>query len=215
MSDATLVSSERIDRAIILLRGQKVILDSELAVLYGVETRVLLQSVRRNIVRFPPDFMFQLTVEEVERSRSQIVILNGGGAPTAPSPEGHEAPKRGHNIKYLPYAFTQSCGLSFAFGRCSGQTPISAGRSSRSRRNTMPSSRSSSMPSAGSWSRLESRRAVSVSARIDRETGSYLTRRNRTAKRGAPSRGRNVSNEASIRQPAGRSVSPIGVEESA
>ena len=64
---------ERIEKAILLVRGQKVMLDRDLAVLYGVETRVLNQAVRRNIKRFPLDFMFELTREEIMRI-SQIVI---------------------------------------------------------------------------------------------------------------------------------------------
>lgn len=68
-------------------------LSYHLAELYQVEGRALLQAVKRNCDRFPEDFMFQLTAEEVEALRSQNVILNTG--------------KRGHNIKYLPYAFTQ------------------------------------------------------------------------------------------------------------
>ena len=64
---------ERIERAILLIRGQKVLLDRDLAVLYGVETRALNQAVRRNIKRFPPDFMFELTREEIMRI-SQTVI---------------------------------------------------------------------------------------------------------------------------------------------
>ena len=64
---------ERIERAILLVRGQKVLLDRDLAVLYGVETRALNQAVRRNIKRFPPDFMFELTREEIMRI-SQTVI---------------------------------------------------------------------------------------------------------------------------------------------
>jgi len=73
-----------------LLRGQKVMLSAHLAELYGVEQRVLIQAVKRNAERFPADFMFQLTRQEVRDSRSQIVIL-----------------KQGQNIKYLPYAFTE------------------------------------------------------------------------------------------------------------
>ena len=69
-------------------------LDADLARLYGVEVRTLNQAVRRNAARFPADFMFQLTWEETERSRSQIVILN-------------KADGRGRNIKYLPYAFIE------------------------------------------------------------------------------------------------------------
>ena len=67
------IPAERIEKAILLVRGQKVILDRDLAVLYGVETRVLNQAVRRNIKRFPPDFMLELTREEIMRI-SQIVI---------------------------------------------------------------------------------------------------------------------------------------------
>ena len=91
--NAGLVPMERIERAIIMVRGEKVILDSDLARLYEVETRVLNQAVKRNADRFPLDFMFRLTAEEavtVLNSRSQFVIL-----------------KQGENIKYLPYAFTE------------------------------------------------------------------------------------------------------------
>ena len=72
---------ERIERAILLIRGEKVLLDSDLARLYEVETRVLNQAVKRNLNRFPEDFMFQLTQEEaaaVLNSRSQFVILKRG-----------------------------------------------------------------------------------------------------------------------------------------
>ena len=68
-------------------------LSIHLAELYEVQVRALTQSVKRNADRFPEDFMFQLTPQEVDSLRSQNVILNTG--------------KRGHNIKYLPYAFTQ------------------------------------------------------------------------------------------------------------
>jgi hypothetical protein len=78
-----------IERRIYLIRGQRVMLDSDLAELYRVETRALVQSVKRNIERFPEDFMFHLTIEEAESMRSQTVI----------------ASKR--NIRYQPYAFTE------------------------------------------------------------------------------------------------------------
>jgi hypothetical protein len=68
------VPLERIERMILLVRGQKVMLDRDLAELYGVETRVLNQAVRRNIRRFPPDFMFQMTPQEFAQWRSQIVM---------------------------------------------------------------------------------------------------------------------------------------------
>ncbi len=75
MSD-NVIPLERIERAIYLIRGQKVMLDRDLAVLYGVETRVLNQAVTRNIRRFPADFMFELTREEIMRI-SQIVTSSG------------------------------------------------------------------------------------------------------------------------------------------
>ena len=66
---------EVIEGKILLIRGHKVMIDRDLAQLYGVETRAFNQAVKRNINRFPEDFMFQLTAEEFERLRSQIVIL--------------------------------------------------------------------------------------------------------------------------------------------
>jgi hypothetical protein len=80
---------ERIAQAIVLTRGQKVMLDQDLAYLYGVSTKVLNQAVRRNESRFPSDFMFQLTREEVVNLRSQFVTAEP------------------RNIRYLPYAFTE------------------------------------------------------------------------------------------------------------
>ena len=80
-SAKSLVPSERIERAILLIRGDKVLIDRDLAELYGVRPKALIQAVKRNSDRFPPDFMFQLTLEEAEiltqaeRSRSQIVSL--------------------------------------------------------------------------------------------------------------------------------------------
>ncbi|MEX2015261.1 MAG: ORF6N domain-containing protein, partial [Candidatus Hydrogenedentales bacterium] len=66
-----LIPTERIEQSILLVRGQKVLLDSALAGLYGVETKVLNQAVKRNSARFPGDFMFQLTREEFENLKSQ------------------------------------------------------------------------------------------------------------------------------------------------
>lgn len=81
-----------IEQKIFLIRGRRIMLDRDLAELYGVETRILNQAVKRNLNRFPEDFMFQLTPEEaVELSRSQFVTL-----------------KRGQNIKYLPFAFSEN-----------------------------------------------------------------------------------------------------------
>lgn len=92
---------QSIQNKIYEIRGHRVMIDRDLAALYEVETKVFNQAVKRNYKRFPADFMFQLTKEEVEdfletesiyRSRSQIVTLND---------------KRGQNVKYLPYAFTE------------------------------------------------------------------------------------------------------------
>jgi len=87
----SIVVAQRIERAILLVRGQKVMLDADLAALYRVPTKVLVQAVKRNLARFPNDFMFRLTVEEAVRLRSQIVTSNVG---------------RGGR-RYSPYAFTE------------------------------------------------------------------------------------------------------------
>jgi hypothetical protein len=68
------VATVQVERTILLLRGERVMLDADLAALYGVETRVLVQAVKRNAARFPPDFMLQLTAEEVSILKSQSVI---------------------------------------------------------------------------------------------------------------------------------------------
>jgi hypothetical protein len=72
------IPAERIERSILLIRGHKVMLDSDLADLYSVETRVLVQAVRRNRERFPEDFMFQLTKEEFDYLKSQTVTSSAG-----------------------------------------------------------------------------------------------------------------------------------------
>ena len=74
----SLIPSERVERAILLIRGHKVMLDSDLAALYEVPTRRLNEQVRRNPRRFPPDFMFELTPEEVVSLRSQIATSKRG-----------------------------------------------------------------------------------------------------------------------------------------
>ncbi len=99
LKNRSLIPVERIERSILLIRGYKVMLDRDLAYLYGVSTKILNQAVRRHKDRFPEDFMFQLTMEEAKiwwaevkgaSLRSQIVTL-----------------KRGEHIKYRPYAFTE------------------------------------------------------------------------------------------------------------
>lgn len=76
--ETTLVTFDVIERKIYIVRNQKVMLDSDLAALYGVETRVLNQAVKRNLQRFPEDFMFQLTKEEFENLKSQFVTSSLG-----------------------------------------------------------------------------------------------------------------------------------------
>jgi len=88
MSD--LIPIERIENKILLIRGKKVLLDSDLAELYNVDTGQLKRQVRRNIERFPEDFMFELNKEEYDSLRCQTGIL-----------------KRGRHSKYLPFAFTE------------------------------------------------------------------------------------------------------------
>jgi hypothetical protein len=91
MSHQSLLSEETISNTIYYIRNQKVMLDRDLAVLYGIETRVLKQAVRRNITRFPEDFMFELSKIEFENWRSQFVTSN--------------SEKMG--LRYAPMAFTE------------------------------------------------------------------------------------------------------------
>lgn len=83
------LEQEVVEQRIFIIRGQRVMLSSHLAELYGVEGRILIQAVKRNIERFPEDFMFQLTAGEYNALRSQFVISKRGG------------------IRYKPYAFTE------------------------------------------------------------------------------------------------------------
>ena len=84
-----LIPEEKIESKIFLVRGKRVMLDKDLAELYDVETRSLIQAVKRNLDRFPEDFMFHLNEKEFENLRSQIVISSWGGR------------------RHLPYAFTE------------------------------------------------------------------------------------------------------------
>jgi hypothetical protein len=96
MNSKNLIPIEKITTKIYLIRNEKVLLDADLAELYEVETRVLKQAVRRNLDRFPEDFMFQLGLEEWKSLRSQTVML-----------------KRGQHSKYPPYAFTEQGKIIF------------------------------------------------------------------------------------------------------
>lgn len=91
------------------VRGQKVILDFDLSELYDVQTKVLNQAVKRNLQRFPEDFMFQLTENEYESLRSQIVTLKENG--------------RGKHKKYLPFAFTEQ-GIAMLSGILNSEVAI-------------------------------------------------------------------------------------------
>ena len=96
--DDAVVPLAEIERHILTLRGQKVMLDGDLADLYGVPTKRLNEQVRRNLGRFPPDFMFQLSAEEASALRSQIATSKPG---------------RGGR-RYLPYAFTEHGAIMLA-----------------------------------------------------------------------------------------------------
>ncbi len=89
MTEQSLVPAERITSAIVLLRGHKVMLDADLAAMYGVETRDLVRAVKRNVDRFPDDFMFQLSDAEFANLRSHFGTSSWGGR------------------RYPPYAFTE------------------------------------------------------------------------------------------------------------
>jgi len=90
MKQSALIPIEQIEKAIHFIRGERVILDADLARLYGVETRSLVQAVKRNLQRFPRDFMFQLSLDEFKLLRSQIVISKSRGG-----------------RRYVPYVFTE------------------------------------------------------------------------------------------------------------
>src|SRR5947208_7147908 len=91
MSKQVLIPLEGIEHAILLIRGQKVMIDRDLASLYGVETKNLNKAVRRNLDRFPSDFMFQLTAEETKNLKFQIGTSSSGYG----------------GRRYLPYVFTE------------------------------------------------------------------------------------------------------------
>ena len=101
-----LITVDNIESLIKVIRGQQVMLDRDLAALYGVETKRLNEQVKRNIKRFPEDFMFQLTKDEC--LRSQFATLNEG---------------RGQHLKYMPYVFTEN-GVAMLSGVLRSDTAI-------------------------------------------------------------------------------------------
>jgi hypothetical protein len=100
----TMLPVTTVEGRIHLVRGRKVILDRDLAELYGVSTKALNQAVKRNIQRFPDEFVFQVAKEEADALRSQSVTLN----------EAVPDSRRGKHLKYLPYAFTEHGALMAA-----------------------------------------------------------------------------------------------------
>ncbi len=125
MSENSLIPAERIERRILLVRGHKVMLDYHLAELYEVETRVLNQAVKRNLDRFPADFMFQLSVEETDlilpsqnataSAENSSQIVTGSGVTTSKSKEPAAlnssqsvmSSRKHRGLAYRPYAFTE------------------------------------------------------------------------------------------------------------
>ncbi len=106
-STSSVILGKIVEKRIFILRGQRVVLSSDLADLYQVQTKVLIQAIKRNKERFPEDFMFQLTTEEVTAiSRSQFVTL-----------------KQGQNIKYAPYAFSEQ-GIAMLSGVLRSPTAV-------------------------------------------------------------------------------------------
>ena len=105
-----LITTDDIRSKVYIIRGQQVMLDKDLAEIYGYEVKRLNEQVKRNISRFPEDFMFQLNKEEIPEgfSKSQFATLNEG---------------RGHNIKKLPYAFTEQ-GVAMLSGVLKSPTAV-------------------------------------------------------------------------------------------
>ncbi len=104
MSDSVIVPLERIQNRILVVRGQRVLLDADLAEIYGVPTKRLNEQVKRNAKKFPEDFVFRLNRDELERVadlKSQIVISSGNRSQNATSSAKHRSSKA------LPYAFTE------------------------------------------------------------------------------------------------------------
>ena len=99
MSQKSIIPLQSVANRIHVIRGQRVMLDSDLAALYGVPTKALNQAVKRNSERFPADFMFQLTVKEFEKWRSQIVTSNPGAR---------------MGLRRAPYVFTEHGALQLA-----------------------------------------------------------------------------------------------------
>ncbi len=105
MTEQSVIPVERIERAILVLRGHRVLLDADLAILYGVETKALNRAVKRNSERFPADFMFRLTEEETAALRRHFGTSKSGDGTALRSQFGTSNSRGGR--RYLPYAFTE------------------------------------------------------------------------------------------------------------
>ncbi|MBI5073071.1 ORF6N domain-containing protein [Candidatus Woesearchaeota archaeon] len=114
------LNTDKIKNKIYTLRGMRVMLDSDLAELYNVETKELNQAVKRNSVRFPDEFMFQISIQEFDNLRSQFVTSSANGLR---SQFVTLKTRRGHHRKYLPYAFTEQ-GVAMLSGVLRSETAI-------------------------------------------------------------------------------------------
>src|SRR3989338_8317272 len=114
------LSTDNLKSRIYTIRGMQVMLDEDLAELYNVETKALNQAVKRNIKRFPENFMFQLTDSEYKSLRSQFAALNGEPLRCQ---IGTLETGRGTHRKYLPYAFTEQ-GVAMLSGVLKSETAV-------------------------------------------------------------------------------------------
>lgn len=127
MNQNLILREENIASIIYFIRGEKVMLDMDLAALYGVETKKMKQTVRRNMKRFPADFMFELTREEYNSLRSQIVTLenlDNINLTTQIATSDENKSNRGKFSKYVPFAFTEQ-GVAMLSGILNSERAIS------------------------------------------------------------------------------------------
>ena len=147
------VPAEQIERAILLIRDHRVMLDADLAVLYGVPTKRLAEQVRRNSRRFPADFMFRLTAVEARILRSRIATSSFGRgwggrryAPYAFTEQGVASSPASSEARVPSRSISPSCEPSYGFAGCLPRVKRSPASSTRSKENTTLDSKPSSMP---------------------------------------------------------------------
>ena len=146
----SIVPTERIEKSILLIRDQKVLLDKDLATLYGVETKVLNQAVTRNLKRFPDDFMFRLTRQELRNLKSQFVTSSWGGTRKLPRAFAEQGVAMLSSVLKSERAIQVNVEIMRSFG-CVGCWPVMSNWHANlppSKRDTMRNSRSSSTLSA-------------------------------------------------------------------